>query len=76
MSRTYTSDSIVAHAFVVQERAFYAAIPFALVFIVRRMVTIARRESDDRMGVGSGRNRTADGLLTAYPNAAAAGGDD
>lgn len=48
----------------------------ALVFIVRRMVTIARRESDDRMGVGSGRNRTADGLLTAYPNAAAAGGDD
>ncbi len=34
MSRSYTSDSIAAHALIVQARMFYAAIPFAIVFIV------------------------------------------
>lgn len=32
--RTYSSDSIAAHAYQVQERMFYTAVPFALVFIV------------------------------------------
>lgn len=32
--RHYSRDSIAAHAFIVQERFFYAAVPFALAFIV------------------------------------------
>lgn len=34
MSRFYSPESIAAHALIVQARMFYAAIPFALVFII------------------------------------------
>ena len=40
--RTYSSDSIAAHAYQVQERMFYAAIPFALVFIVLALLGYER----------------------------------
>ena len=36
--RLYSRDSIAGHAFIVQERAFYAAIPFALAFIVFALI--------------------------------------
>lgn len=32
-SRFYSPESIVLHAYAVQEKAFYSAVPFALVFI-------------------------------------------
>lgn len=34
MSRYYSSESVAGHALIVQARMFYAAIPFALVFII------------------------------------------
>ena len=40
--RAYTSDSIAAHALIVQSRMFYAAIPFALVFIVLALIGAER----------------------------------
>lgn len=36
--RTYSSDSVAAHAYQVQERMFYASVPFALVFIVLALI--------------------------------------
>lgn len=42
MSRSYTSDSIAAHALIVQARMFYAAIPFAIVFIVLALLGYER----------------------------------
>ncbi len=42
MSRAYTSDSIAAHALIVQARMFYAAIPFAIVFIVLALLGYER----------------------------------
>lgn len=45
MSRSYTSDSIAAHALIVQARMFYAAIPFAIVFIVLALLGYERGRS-------------------------------
>lgn len=42
MSRTYTADSISAHALIVQARMFYAAVPFAIVFIVLALLGYER----------------------------------
>ena len=42
MSRAYTSDSIAAHALIVHARMFYAAIPFAIVFIVLALLGYER----------------------------------